>query len=42
MDEDPFSGGDSRSLDSEENLQGDAYSQEGFQDPEGWHIITQS
>lgn len=31
-----------RSLDSEENIQVDAYSLEGFQDPEGWQIITQS
>ena len=31
-----------RSLDSEENIQVDAYSLEGFQDPEGGQIITQS
>ena len=30
------------SLDSKENIQVDAYSLEGFQDLEGWHIITQS
>ena len=29
-------------MDSEENIQVDAYSLEGFQDPEGWQIITQS
>ena len=31
-----------RSLDSQENIQVDAYSLDGFQDPEGWQIITQS
>ena len=31
-----------RSLDSEQNIQVDAYSPEGFQGPEGWQIITQS
>ena len=31
-----------RSLDSEENIEVDAYSLEGFQDLEGWQIIIQS
>lgn len=31
-----------RSFDFEENIQVDAYSLEGFQDPEGWQIITHS
>ena len=38
----PFFRGRRRSLDSEENIQVNYYSLEGFQDLEGWQIITHS